>query len=149
MAKVAAFKVELHRACAEHGIKRIAEEMSKAGLAHLQVECTVGYRVAEMMGIKHQHVDLEPEERSAHSLDDGTMLKVVCGGGFPDGGGAFRCAFNALWHAVRERSWIGRLLGGEEWPALFVCGADHVDSVEKLWRSLDLPVTVVHRDYEP
>lgn len=147
--KVAAFEAELHRACAEHRIVRVAEEMSEAGLRHQEVERTVGYRVAKARGIEHQHVDLEPEERIALSLDDGTMLNVVCGGGFPDGGGAFRDAFNTLWDAVRERCWIGRLLARGEWPALFVCGADHTDSVEKLWRSLDLPVTVVHRDYEP
>ncbi len=147
--KVVAFEAELYRACAEHEVARVAEEMSEAGLGNQEVERTVGYRVAKALGIEHQHVDLEPEERIALSLDDGTMLNVVCGGGFPDGGGAFRDAFNALWDAVRERCWIGRLLARKEWPTLFVCGADHTDSVEKLWHSLDLPVTVVHRDYEP
>ena len=147
--KVAAFEAELHRVCAEHRIARVAEEMSHAGLAHQEVECTVGYRVARALGIEHQHVDLEPLERIALSLDDGTMLNVVHLCSFPDGGGTFRDAFNELWDAVRERSWIGRVLARGEWPALFVCGADHTDSVEKLWRSLDLPVIVVHRDYEP
>ena len=147
--KVAAFEAELRRVCEEHQIVRIAEEMSEAGLAHQSVECTVGAGVAKALRIEHHHVDLEPEERAALSLDDGPMLNIILHRAFPDGGGTFRTAFDALGDAVRERCWIGRMLARNQWPTLFVCGADHTDSVEQLWRSLGLPVFVVHRDYEP
>jgi hypothetical protein len=147
--KVALFEAELRRVCVEHQIARIAEEMSEAGLEFQGVQCTVAARVAKELRIEHCHVDLEPKERAALSLDDGPMLNIVLHEEFPDGGGIFRKAFDALGDAVRERCWIGRMLAHEVWPTLFVCGADHTDSVEKLWRSLGLPLTVVHRDYDP
>ena len=145
----AAFAAELRRVCEQHRVRRIAEEMSKAGLKYQGVKRTVGAQVARKLGIKHHHVDMEPKERAALSLDDGPMLNIVLNRGFSDGGGAFRSAFYALGDAVRERGWIGRILAGEEWPALFVCGSDHTASVARLWRSLKLPMLIVHRDYEP
>jgi hypothetical protein len=148
-AKVEAFESEVRRICAEARIARIVEEMSKAGLKHHEVECTIGARVALDLGLLHQHVDLEPTERAALSLDDGPMLNIVLNHDFPDGGGSFRRAFNALGNSVRERCWIGRMLSRKEWPALFVCGSDHTDSIKSLWQSLGLPITIVHRDYEP
>lgn len=148
-AKVEAFESEVRRVCAEARIARIVEEMSEAGLKYQEVERTVGARVAFDLGLAHQHVDMEPAERAALSLDDGPMLNIVLNHGFPDGGGNFRKAFDALGDAVRERCWIGRMIARKEWPALFVCGSDHTDSIESLWQSLGLPITIVHRDYEP
>jgi hypothetical protein len=147
--KVALFEAELHRLSEEHSIARIAEEMSEAGLAHQGVEYTVGSRVAQALGIAHHHVDLTLQERGALALGDGTMLSVVMGSNFPDGGESFRDAFDVLGNDVRERCWIGRMLARKEWPTLFICGADHSKSVERLWQSLGLPVTIVHVDYEP
>ena len=144
-----AFAVELRHVCEQHRISRIAEEMSKAGLKHQGVKRTVGVQIAKKLGIAHHHVDMELDERAALSLDDGPMLNIVCHRGFPDGGSGFRRRFSALGDAVRERCWVGRILARREWPALFVCGSDHTDSVSRLWRSLRLPLVIVHRDYEP
>jgi hypothetical protein len=128
--KVAAFEAELRRVCEKYRVRRIAEEMSKAGLAHQAVEYTVGGRIAKDLRIEHHNVDLEPEERANLSLDDGPMLNIVCHHHFPDGGGTFRNAFNSLGDGVRERCWVGRMLARKEWPTLFVCGANHADSVK-------------------
>lgn len=147
--KVIAFESEVRRICADARIARIVEEMSECGLKYQQVKSTIGARVALELGLAHQHVDMEPSERASLSLDDSTMLNIVMNYGFPDGGGSFREAFDALRDSVRERCWIGRMLSRKEWPALFVCGADHTDSIQSLWQSLGLPITVVHRDYEP
>ncbi len=141
--------MELHRICACEKIARIAEEMSATGLAYHGVTTTIGMRVAEKLSIGHHNIDLEPEQRAALSLDDGPMLNIVIGGNFSDGGRRFRDAFNTLGDGVRERCWIGRILAREEWPTLLVCGANHSLSVEQLWLSLRLPVTLVHQDYEP
>lgn len=145
----AAFAAELRHVCEEHRISRIAEEMSKAGLKYQGVKRTVGAQVARKLGISHHHVDLEPRARAALSLDDRPMLNIVLNREFSDGGGTFRRAFAELGDAVRERIWIGRVLERQEWPALFVCGSDHTDSVVRIWRSLKLPLVIVHRDYEP
>lgn len=142
------FAAELRNICQTHRIARIAEEMSKAGLKHQGVKRTIGAQVAKTLGIAHHHVDMEPKERAMLSLDNGPMLNIAIHRGFPDGGGKFRDAFNALGDEVRERCFIGRILAKREWPALFICGSDHTDSVARLWRSLQLPLVVVHHDYE-
>ncbi len=147
--KGVALAQELRRVCEHHRIARIAEEMSKAGLEKHGVRRTVGAQVAEELGIAHHNVDMEPNERKAVSLDDDPMLNIVVHRGFRDGGKNFRQAFSALGSAVRERCWIGRILARGEWPVLFVCGSDHTASVARLWRSLRLPLVIVHRDYEP
>ena len=146
--KRATFAAELRHVCKHHQIARIAEEMSKAGLKHQGVKRTVGAQIAKKLGIAHHHVDMEPKERAALSLDDGPMLNCIMNNGLRDGG-RFRDAFTNLGDAVRERCWIGRILARSEWPALFVCGSDHATSVARLWRSLRLPLVIVHRDYEP
>lgn len=148
-AKVEEFECEVRRVCAEAQIARIAEEMSESGLKHQEAEFTIGARVALDLELAHQHVDMEPAERAALSLDDGPMLNIVLNHAFPDGGSSFRNAFDALGNSVRERCWIGRLLSRTEWPVLFVCGSDHTNSIESIWQSLGLSITVVHRDYEP
>jgi hypothetical protein len=149
--QVAAFDAEVRRACSAHSIARVVEEMSRAGLAHYEVECTVAARVAKELGIEHGIVDLEPEERNSLSLDDGVMLNVVLNRDdrYSSDDNAFRDAFDALWNAVRERVWIGRMLTSKTWPALFICGSDHTDAIESLWKSLGLPVVVIHKDFEP
>jgi hypothetical protein len=147
--KVISFEAELHRVCKVHSIARIAEEMSDAGLTNQGVDHTVGAQVAEKLGIHHHNVDLTPQEREELYLGDCTMLNVVMGGRFPDGGKSFRRAFDVLGNDVRERCWIGSMLARKEWPTLFICGADHSKSVEQLWISLGLQVTIEHTDYEP
>ena len=147
-ARVAAYEAELRRICTEYEIARVVEEMSRDGLSYQEVECTVGKRVVASLGLEHQMVDLELAERDGLSLGDGPMLNVVLNQNLPNDE-AFRTAFDALGDAVRERVWIGRMLSLRSWPVLFICGADHTNSVEALWRSLALPVTVLHRDYEP
>ena len=147
-AAVGAFEAELRRVCEEFGIRRIVEEMNEPGLKRHYVSFTVGQRVAEEDGISHHNVDLTPEDRVKLSLDDGVMLGIAMGGYGVDAS-RFRDAFGILWSDVRERAWVGRLLAGKEWPALFICGSDHCESIELLWKSLGLPATIVHHDYEP
>lgn len=147
-AMVSKFEAELRRICDEFGICRIAEEMNEPGLRRHGVSRTVAQRIAEENGIKLDHIDLSLEDRVALSLDDGVMLEIAMGTHGVDAW-RFRDAFDVLWSDVRERAWIGRLLRGNQWPVLFICGSDHSESIERLWKSLGLPVTVVHRDYEP
>lgn len=145
---VSAFEGELRRVCEDFGIRRIAEEMNQIGLKRYGVTRTVGQRIAEDNGTEHHCIDLDPQDREPLSLDDGVMLGIAMGQYGVDAG-RFRDAFSVLWSDVRERAWIGRLLASNQWPVLFICGSNHSGSIERLWRSLGLPVTVVHRDYEP
>ena len=147
-AAVALFRTEVERICDEFAIKRIAEEMHGPGLRRHGVSRTVAQGIARRRKLAHRSIDLAPRLRATLSLDDSVMLGIAFGE-YGVQAARFRDAFGVLWSDVRERAWLGRLLAGSEWPTLFVCGADHTDSVERLWRSLELPITVKHRDYEP
>ena len=43
-----------------------------------------------------------------------------------------------LSHDVRERIWLARMIKANTWPALFICGANHVNSVSRLCAELNL-----------
>ena len=145
--KAAAYRVELQRLCLAHGVARLAEEMSKDGLQHQGVSHTVGYEVAAALGIEHQHVELELLEQHALGLGDATTINVLQSG--YANVEEFRRRLTILLDDVRERCWIGRILAGQTWPALFVCGADHVESMARLWGSLDFPAVILHADLDP
>jgi hypothetical protein len=38
---------------------------------------------------------------------------------------------------IRERYWLAKLLSIDEWPCIFICGDDHVDSIHQLILDLD------------
>ena len=141
------FERELQQLCAKHSIRRIAEEMCQDGLAFHEVSATVAGRVATELCLEHQHVDLNHSERSVLCIDDSPVLTTVMHCSPSDGGACFRDAMNIIADGVRERVWVSRLLTMKSWPCLFVCGADHVQPVRRLWASIGLEATVACRDY--
>jgi hypothetical protein len=147
-ANILAFDAELRRLCRTFEIRRIAEEMSADGLTHHKATETIGQRVARDVGIQHQAVDLSQEERDAFSIDDSVVIATVQRCGIFDGG-PFREAFDDLADGIRERVWVARVMSGEEWPILFICGSDHAVSVRRLCRGLGINAKIIHRDYEP
>jgi hypothetical protein len=148
-ASIAMFRDEMVRVCKQESIKRIAEEMSAEGLARHNATATVGTLVAADLGICHQNIDLTNAEKVALSIDDTPVLATVERFHAGDGGSGFREAMDDLADAVRERIWIARLLAKAHWPALFICGSDHVQSVRRIFRSVGLDSKVVHRDFGP
>lgn len=146
-ASIAAFRDELVRVCKKESIQRVADEMSTDGLRRHQVSMTVGANVAAELGIQYQHVDLTSVERNKLSIDDTSVFPTIKYFQPSDGGTGIREALGDLADAVRERIWIARLLSKAHWPTLFICGADHVQSVRRIVRSLGLDSKVVHRCY--
>jgi hypothetical protein len=144
-----AFHKELRKICDVRKIRRIAEEMTTEGLKQQGVTETIAEKVAKSMGIAHHNVDLTTKERSEIALDDSSVINAVRSLGISDRVGAFREAFDELVDDVRERCWSGRILARNEWPTLFVCGANHVKSVRRLWCCLGIDAVIVHVDYEP
>lgn len=146
---VGLFETELRKTCQTLTIHRIAEEMPQDALRRYGVTETVGNRIAKDLSIVYHNVDLNLEERNLLSLSDSSMASFVHKQGFRDGGSAFRNRFTKMVYHVRERCWCTRIIAQEEWPTLFICGADHVVAVHRLWRSLRLKGEIVHQDYSP
>ena len=154
---IALLEMEIRRILSKYGIRRIAEEMSENGLrekAGDQASRTVCQRIAGDEVPVH-FVDLDMKERACLSLspnDDinafmhkhrpisehssGEMLRV-------------REALNKLCDEVRERVWVARVLSGDKWPVLLVCGACHAVSVSKLFERIEVQATVICEDFDP
>lgn len=145
----ATFEADLRKVCASHDIRRVAEEMSKEGLDRYGVTETIGQRIAKELKFAYCGVDLNREERQELCLDDTPVLTTVMNHELPGGNAAFRQAFDELVDEVRERCWTARLLAENNWPTLFICGANHVKCMARLWRSLGLYANVIQHDYEP
>ena len=48
---------------------------------------------------------------------------------------------------VRERVWIARIMKRSIFPALFLCGANHVEPLNRLLREFEIECSVAQRDY--
>ena len=151
--RTARLEEKVRQALSEHGITRIAEEMSEDALRdQLGEEAareTVCQRIARDEGITVDFVDLDRKERDRLRLSDRVINRFTFDYGENDTEwAAIREAFNILCHEVRERVWVGRVLSGVEWPVLFVCGANHADSVGELFERVGIPATVICSDFD-
>ena len=151
---IALLEEKVRQVLSEHGIGRIAEEMSEDSLRdQLGDEAgrrTVCQRITRGTGIGVDFVDLDREERGRLGLSDRVINGFTFSYGEDDAErAAIREAFNALCGKVRERVWVGRVLSGREWPVLFVCGADHAVFVRKLFEGVGVQATIICRDFDP
>jgi hypothetical protein len=146
-AAIASYEREISNLIQQHGVKRIAEEMSSDGLARHQVSVTIAERIAKSLPIDHQHIDLTSAERGQVGLGDAPVLTINALYQPTDSGQSFRNAMTVLDHEVRERLWVFRLLSKESSPVLFICGSDHVAPIARIWQILGLTCHIAHRDY--
>ena len=150
---IALFEQEIQRVLSQYGIRRIAEEMSEDGLREWVGDNASGGTVCRRIapdGVPVDYVDLGAEERACLSLSDGNVV------GFAVRHFAgtreqvdVRDSFSLLCGEVRERVWVGRVLSGDEWPVLFVCGADHAVSISRLFARVGVESTIICRDFDP
>lgn len=147
--QAASFSEALSSACFNYSIRRIAEEMTEDGRINYGVKETIASRVAHSMSIAHQDVDINKTERAALSLTDSAVINAKLPFGSRDGGSRLRAKFDLMVAQTRERIWAARLMNSSAWPALFILGADHVDSFHLIWRRLGGSVYVVHKNYIP
>ena len=150
---IALLEKEIRRILSEYGIGRIAEEMSDDGLREIagdQAPRTVCQRIAENDLVVHHFVDLGVKERACLSLSrediDAFMFKHSEHSSEMT---TLRDALTALCDEVRERVWVARVLSRDEWPVLFVCGANHAVSVSALFKRIWVQATVICRDFDP
>ena len=149
--KIDAYHEFLLAICRPERIKLIAEEASTDGFERYSVNETVGALVAKGAGLAHKMVDLPYEERVPLGILDGQLSRItfaVKNEGECDLG-PLRQSLNKLSDQVREGTWIARTLLESTWPVLLIVGANHVQAVENLIRSIQQEVVIAHADYEP
>jgi hypothetical protein len=127
---IKAFEERLLALCNEFEVLAIGEEMSTDVLASRGVSETIGARVARKLGLPHIYCDPSPAERKRLDITSVQDIQLQ--------------AFHEMWtdqqkrdrlaehFATVERYWLDRLRDTNKWPALYVCGANHVDSFGRL-----------------
>lgn len=118
------FKGMVRRAALNNFVMTIGEEMSQKALG---VTVSLCKEVAKELGIFHIFCDPNKAEREAFGLP------------------AKDCP--STW-SLREYEWLHRL-NDVQFPALFVCGADHVNSFAKKCGDQSINVEVLERDWKP
>jgi hypothetical protein len=118
------FRETLRQAVAEKGIRGIGEEMNVDGLRTWawQPDGSLAFKLASELSISHRYCDASKETEK----NSGPMT--------PDN---------------RERYWIKELQGFEAFPALFICGADHVDGFKTRSEDAGYHAEIVNRDWRP
>ena len=154
--KISLLEKEIRRVLSKYGIRHIAEEMSDDGLRKIAGDKASGTVCQCIAGIAgndvsvHHFVDLDQKERACLSLSDAFMFKHSTNNSERV---RVREALSALCDEVRERVWVARVLSRDEWPVLFVCGADHAVSVSALFncigKRIGVQATVICRDFDP
>ena len=150
-AEIAEFEFEIKRILLELGIQRIVEEMSPDGLKQWNVSETVCQRIAGHNVFVDQF-DLGRQDRTHLSLRRSVgainLHDLVCGGDLVRHSPS-TIAFDDLINSVRERLLVARVLAGDEWPVLLVCGSEHTVSLQGLFCDLRVRCKIVHLDFEP
>jgi hypothetical protein len=49
---------------------------------------------------------------------------------------------------LRECIWLVRVLEENRWPVLFICGANHVPHLQKLFNSVGKPAEIAANDFQ-
>lgn len=144
------FRARVRQICQSHEIAFIAEEMSSDGLSHYAKDTTIVARLAKKLRIQHKFVDLTTAERVNLGIDDGSLATAAMRLGSSTSAKHFRDELTSrLSDPVRERCWLGRILGSNAWPTLFICGANHVGNMGCLIGSVGQDAIVAEHDYEP
>jgi hypothetical protein len=113
-----------------HLVRVIAEEMSQEALANWDVTSTLCLELAIATGVSHRYCDLDGAQRSAAGVRDVHHMKAD---GFIYGWSTEQIEQEIrASHSIRERHWMTELLDLNNWPVLFICGAEHVLPFQQL-----------------
>jgi peptide subunit release factor 1 (eRF1) len=120
----AEFKGIVRQVAQNNLVKTIGEEMSKELLINTVSLCE---EVAKELDILHIFCDPNKSERKSLDLPESDCPTT--------------------W-SPRENEWLNRL-NSAQFPILFVCGANHVDSFAQKCDDKGIAVAVLERDWEP
>ena len=151
--RISLLEQKIRRALSKHGIRRIAEQMSDDGFRERAGDEAARGTVCQHIApddVPVHFVDLGAKERGCLSLSDDNIVGFVLEHVEDNSELAeLRESFTVLCGEVRERVWVARVLSGDEWPVLFVCGADHAVSVSRLFERVGVQTTIICRDFDP
>ena len=129
------------------GITLVAEECSEEALRERNCASTAVQDVAKELEIEHCFCDPDRKQRNALGLEQENDIRVR----------SFFSSNNerAIRGEVesslcqREKEWLRRLVELSNWPVLFVCGANHVESFTTKLQGHGIEVAVIATNWAP
>lgn len=147
--QIGSFQKYVYELCVSEEIRQIAEEMTEDGLSEKGITKTIFADVAKQLSVPNPYIDIDRKQRRDLGIDDYSLGEVAAqeGGGWADQKliDKLTCTLS---HPVRERIWCAKLLSLGVWPSLLICGADHVEAINDLCKSLELNVEIANADYK-
>ena len=143
----ASFRTFVETICSQYRIAAIGEEMSEDALAEKDVTQSVCQQIAFSRCLAHRHCDPDNSQRTTlHILQENDIRAK---GFFRDWKPEKIETEIRSSHAVRERHWLDQLTKIDIWPALFVCGVNHVSYFRDLLEKNAFEVIVAADDWKP
>lgn len=139
------FEEALKAICATQKIALIAEENNLEAQTERKLGDSLPCKLAQLISLHHLYCDPDRKTRTAlgirqendirasHLFDDVTEEDIQ--------------AELMESHKIRERYWLAELRKQNLWPALFICGANHVQSLVDEASLAGLAVEVVQEDW--
>ena len=135
------FRAFVATACEERAIRAIGEEESLDSLSGSGATTSVCKQVAASLHIEHRYCDPSIAEQRALGIPNPGKV----------GSGAFTLVCDYYEtdpevreaDALRERTWLDRIVALDLWPTLFVCGANHTASFQRLLETKHITVHVL------
>ena len=143
----AQFRKFVDHVCDTYLIRAIGEEMSTEVLQQKQILKSICEIIANSRDLSHKYCDPNNEERSRLGIRGETDIRQQ---GFFGNWDEERIeAAVRESHQIREIYWLQQLLELDVWPALFVCGANHVSVFARLLTDRGVNVQVEAADWTP
>ncbi len=132
--------------CRTHGIRAVAEELSTEALAQCGHAASIPMQAAKLEKVEHRFCDPDSAERVRLSIClDELLMRAQ---GQLDGLSEIDIASRIVSeHAKRERYWFAKIQALDQWPILFICGANHVGNFRALLEREGFTVTVAAEDW--
>ena len=140
-----AFIQKLDDVCDAKLVEAIAEECSLEALKENNIDESVPEIFSKKNGIVHKYCDPNREKRANLNISQENDIRASA-------------IFNnwsedkiqeeiLLSHNRRESYWMDMLYKLNQWPVLFICGADHVQSFSHVLRNNDIDVEIIECDW--
>lgn len=137
---MASFKKYIFEIIDKNGIHGIGEEMHRSDLKEDRNKSTLK-EVALKLGIPHKYCNSDAQE--ALKLGHKPYLYKKPSESDED---FYKRDFEN--ERKREPGWIQKILEFNNWPLLFVCGSEHVESFKKLLSKNSIKVVIVDKNWK-
>ena len=155
------FRNELKGVCRAKKIKVIFEDLNTDVLEEERINKSIAQELFENSQIAVYHVDLNRTERIFMTCKPVCMNRnivlsklthfkpttdSVCDRD-PTRRHETWCDCELLAHEIRERVWVSRIRSIGVWPALLICGTNHVENVDALLPRFGISNKILHADF--